>query len=153
MTTALRAAQARLDVSAGNLANASTDGFRKRVSHAALTESGIRSSSAIDEAPGALRHTGRNFDLAVTDGALLLQAGGKVVEARSGSFTLDGSGHLRDEHGRLLLGSHGPLVATSLATIDSRGVVRDGDRELGRLRVRTGTVVESGFLEASNVDA
>ena len=31
--------------------------------------------------------------------------------------------------------------------------MREGDEVLGRLRMTAGTVVESGFLEASNVDA
>ena len=40
MATAMRAAQARLDVSAANLANVSTDGFRKHVAMSAIPSMG-----------------------------------------------------------------------------------------------------------------
>jgi flagellar basal body rod protein FlgG len=55
----------------------------------------------------------------------------------------------------MLLTAHGaPLQAGADATIDPRGIVRDGTgREVARLRLPAGTPVESGFLEGPNVDA
>ena len=52
-----------------------------------------------------------------------------------------------------MLGAHAPLVTSADASIDASGVVRDGGVESGRVRLRPGTTMESGFLEGSNVDA
>jgi flagellar basal body rod protein FlgG len=153
MASAMHAAQARLDVSADNLANVSSDGFERHLARTSLTGSGLVATRELDTAAGSLRHTGRDFDLATTSGALQVDDNGKPVATRSGSFVLDANGHLRDDRARVLLGERGPIVARPGATIDARGVVRDGDEVLGTLRSQPGTVVESGFLEASNVDA
>lgn len=153
MADAMRAALTRLDVSADNLANVSSDGFQRHLARTSLTPEGILARRELDESRGSLRHTGRNFDLATTSGALVVDDGGKAVATRSGSFVLDGNGRLHDARGRTLLGTDGPLAVRPDATIDARGVVRNGDAAAGRLRLAPGTSVESGFLEASNVDA
>ncbi len=155
MATAMHAAKSRLDVSASNLANVSSDGFHKRVAHATLTGSGLVASSSLDSTQGPLKRTARNFDLAVagSGGFTVRDATGHVSELRSGSFACNPLGELSDERGRVLLGTHGPIVARAEATIDARGIVRDAGSEVGRIRLRPGTALESGFLEASNVDA
>jgi len=155
MATAMHAAKSRLDVCAGSLANVSSDGFHKRVAHAALTANGLVASSSVDAAQGPLKRTGRNFDLALvgTGGFFVRNAAGHALESRSGSFTRNALGQLANDRGEILLGAHGPLVATADATIDARGVVRDAGTEIGRIRLRSGTTLESGFLESSNVDA
>jgi len=153
MASAMHAAQKRLDVSADNLANLSSDGFQRHIAHARLGAHGVAAWRELDAAPGGLRHTGRNFDLAATGGALLVADGNRRVPLRSGSFALDAAGHLRDSRGRLLLGERGALTLSPDAVIDARGVVRVGERTIGKLRLAAGTVVQSGFLEASNVDA
>jgi flagellar basal body rod protein FlgG len=155
MATAMHAAKARLDVAAANLANVSTDGFRRRVARAALTARGLVTSSSIDTAQGPLRHTGRPFDLAVAGvgGFFVRGRDGRVAESRSGSFERDPSGRLADVRGEVLLGTHGALVVAAGATIDSRGIVRDAGSVTGALGVRTGTTLQSGFLETANVDA
>lgn len=155
MVTAMHAAQDRLDVSASNLANVSSDGFRKRVAGATLTRRGLVASSRLDVEQGALRHTGRNFDLAIVGagGFFVRDRCGHVTETRSGSFERNTVGQLCDERGRVLMGAQGPIVASGDATIDARGIVREAGREIGRVRLRTGTALESGFIESSNVDA
>ena len=155
MATAMHAARNRLDVAAGNLANVSSDGFQKRIAHATLTAGGLVSSSDVDAAQGSLRHTGRNFDLAIvgSGGFFVRDAAGHVRESRSGSFSRNALGELANEGGAVLLGAHGPLVMSADATIDARGIVRAGGSETGRLRLHAGTTVQSGFLESSNVDA
>jgi len=156
MATAMHAAQARLDVSASNLANVSSSGFQKRVVRAALTSRGLVASARVDGTPGPLERTGRAFDLAVANGGrfFVRDAGGRDVTARSASFVRNGRGNLADATGRLLLGAHGPLVIAPDATIDSRGSVRDRNgAEVGRVRVQSGTELQSGFLERANVDA
>jgi flagellar basal body rod protein FlgG len=155
MATAMHAARNRLDVSAGNLANVSSDGFQKRVAHATLTAEGLVPSSDVDQAPGSLRHTGRNFDLAIAGpGCLFVRDNaGHVHESRGGAFSRNAHGQLANDRNELLLGERGPLVTSADATIDARGIVRDGGNNDGRIRLRAGTALQSGFLESSNVDA
>ncbi len=154
MASAMHAARARLDVSAANLANVSSAGFRRRIARISLSQRGLRVMSALDRKQGPLEKTGRAFDLAVVGGSFWVRApNGAAVAERSASFTLDAAGRLVDERGRLLLGERGPLRATPGATIDSRGAVREGGEAFDRLRLSAGASVESGFLERSNVDA
>ena len=155
MATAMHAEKTRLDVSAENLANVSSDGFRRSVVHAALTPSGIATATAADPTPGPLRHTGRALDLATTGngGFFVRDAGGALACERSASISPDAQGRLVDEHQRVLLAAGKPVVASSQATVDERGFVHDGGRVVARLTLAPGTTVQSGFLEAANVDA
>lgn len=156
MATAMRSARARLDVSAGNLANVSTDGFARRVARARLTAQGLVASSTRDPREAPLKHTGRSLDLAVAGpgGFFVRASDGRAVVERSGSFERDSAGRLVDERGRELLGANGALRVRGEVTVDARGLVRDdAGRLVGSVRVQRGTAVESGFLEASNVDA
>ena len=68
MATAMHAAQVKLESSASNLANVSSDGFRKRVARIALTGGGLVTSAVTDGAQPPLRHTGRAFDVALAGG-------------------------------------------------------------------------------------
>ena len=153
MASAMHAAKSRLDVSASNLANVSTAGFQRHVTHARLTDRGVVASSASDTAQGPLASTGRTFDLAIVGrgGFSVRDASGVVRESRS--FERNARGELANERGAVLMGTRGPIVASADATIDSRGIVRDAGVERGRIRLRAGTTLESGFLEGSNVDA
>jgi flagellar basal-body rod protein FlgF len=155
MATAMHAAQARLDVSASNLANVSTAGFHKRVAQATLTSRGLVATSRRDAAQGPLSHTGRSFDLAVVGagGFFVRTPAGAAVESRSGSFERNARGELSDSSGRVLLGVQGPVIVPPDATIDPRGIVRDAGIEVARIRVRPGVELQSGFLEGANVDA
>jgi flagellar basal-body rod protein FlgF len=155
MATALHAAKARLDVSAANLANVSSDGFRKSVGRATLTRDGLVASARIDTTPGPLRRTARSFDLttAGAGGFFVRTPGGPTVEVRSKSFDRDARGHLVDERGNVLLGTHGPLVVREDATIDARGDVHEAGTIVARIAARPGTALQSGFLESANVDS
>jgi flagellar basal-body rod protein FlgF len=144
MASAMHAAQARLDISALNLANVSTDGFRRSIAHAVLTAGGVVTEAALDGKQLALRHTGRVLDIAVAGaGAFLVRgAEGTLYRERSASFERDVAGRLSDGNGRVLLGRAGPMLVGADASLDDRAI-----------RVTPGTVLRSGFLEASNVDA
>ncbi|HEX5274880.1 MAG TPA: flagellar basal body rod C-terminal domain-containing protein [Candidatus Rubrimentiphilum sp.] len=125
--SAMSAAQTRLEIAAQNLANGSTDGFRRSIARGWLRARGVSVESVRDGEQGALRRTGRTLDRAIVgDGAFVLRAaGGSTIETRSGAFTRDRFGTLRDDLGRT-------LVSTRLAR---------------------GSYVRGGFLESSNVDA
>jgi flagellar basal body rod protein FlgF len=155
MATAMRAAETRLDVSAANLANVSSDGFRRRVARASLGAHGLVTTSTLDAGPGPLRHTGRALDLAAVGGNLAVRGpDGREAQIRSASFERDAGGRLRDSQGRALVGTSGPLTVPAGATVDAGGVVRDeAGRRVGCIRLSVGASVQSGFLEGANVDA
>lgn len=155
MATAMHAAQTKLDVAAANLANVSSTNFHKSLVRATLGPAGLVAKRSFDASPGPLRRTGRAFDLAVAGtGAMRVRDGfGRIWPERSASFERNAAGNLIDANGRVLLGERGPLVAGLEATIDARGVVRDAERYAGRVSLTPGASLESGFLEAPNVDA
>ena len=155
MATAMHAAKSRLDVCASNLANVSSDGFHKRIAHATLTSGGVVASSSVDATQGPLKRTARNLDLAIagSGGFFVRDAAGRLSEVRSGSFARNAQGQLADERGRELLGLKDPIGASADAEIDSRGIVRDAGVVVGHIRMSSGATLQSGFLEASNVDA
>jgi flagellar basal body rod protein FlgG len=151
MASAMRAAQAQLDTATQNLANVSSDGFRRVRSVLTLTPGGLRVSESRDMAQGGIRQTGRALDLALLGPGAFRLAGG--VATRDGAFIRNRDGLLANQHGRLLLGDHGPIPFPSTATVDADGTIRDGTRTIARLALPGGTTVRSGALEESSVDA
>jgi flagellar hook protein FlgE len=125
--SAMIAARERLEIAADNLANVSTDGFRGSDAHGFLSAAGVGIARMPLRAHGPLRHTGRPSDLAIVgDGAFLLRdAHGGMTSTRDGAFSRDARGRLRDDAGRVLVGT----------------------------RLARGSSVRGGFLEAANVDA
>ncbi len=123
----MSAAQARLEIAVQNLANGSSDGFRKSLARGWLQARGVRVVPVRDDSQGALRRTGRAFDRAIVGrGSFVVrEPGGRIVQTRDGAFSRDRFGRLRDDLGRT-------LVRTSL---------------------ESGAYVRSSFLESSNVDA
>ncbi|HZY99296.1 MAG TPA: flagellar basal body protein, partial [Candidatus Baltobacteraceae bacterium] len=76
--SAMEAAQSRLDIATGNLANVSTGGFAPLVAHGTLTKNGVSVVAERGVRHGALRPTGRDLDLAIAGG------GAFVVRDRNG---------------------------------------------------------------------
>lgn len=126
-SSAMVAARTRLEIAANNLANVSTDGFRGIAARGSLTRRGVTISRDPIVSQGALRHTGRESDLAILgEGVFRLRdARGAIVQTRSGAFVRASDGTLRDDAGRVLV-----------------------ETRLGR-----GARVAHGFLEGANVDA
>lgn len=127
VSSAMVAAQSRLDIATENLANVSSDGFHAAVARGRLTEHGVEIAQVRAPGHGAYRHTGRPFDFAIVgEGVFRLQAAdGTICATRNGAFERDRFGALRDDQGR-------KLVGTTLAP---------------------GASVRAGFIETSNVDA
>ena len=149
MASAMRAARASLDIATHNLANASTDGFRRAVGTTQLTAGGLAVSEWLVREQGAVRSTGRPFDLALL-GEGVFRAGDALT--REGAFTRDRDGYLVDDRGRRLHGAHGTLRVSENATIASDGSVRDGGRVVDRIPLPAGTRVMAGALETSTVN-
>jgi flagellar basal body rod protein FlgG len=147
--SALRAARAQLDIATHNLANASTDGYRKSAAAVALTDRGLAVAARTTHEQGAVRTTGRAFDIALLgDGAFRVGDG----TTRSGAFTRDRDGFLVDDHGRRLHGAHGALRVSEAAKIEGDGAVRDGGRVVDRIPLQRGTHLLAGSLETSTVN-
>ncbi len=148
-------AQTRLDTAAENLANGSSDGFRRARLHGSLRPGGIVFAQERDGSQGALRATGRDFDLAIVGpGAFSVRAAdGSAERTRDGRFMRDRLGRLCDVRGRFLLGTRGALTVPQGASIDAQGRVTANGTVLDRIALPPGASVRSGFLESSNVDA
>ena len=153
--SAMSAARARLDVAAENLANGSTGAFHRTLLRDVLGSAGVSMLQARDESQGALRRTGRPFDLAIVGkGTFRVQApGGKLQESRDGAFRRDRFDRLVDAQGRFLLGSAGPVRVPNRAKIERDGVIDLDGVFLNRIPLPRGTTLRTGFLESSNVDA
>jgi flagellar basal-body rod protein FlgF len=152
--SAMVAARTRLEIATANLANVSTHGFQGAVARGVLTGNGVRIERSVSDAHGAYRHTGRAYDLAIVgDGAFRVRASdGSVSETRSGAFSRDRFGILRDDGGRALLGERGPVCVPNGGSIDAHGNVSLGSRVLNRIPLGAGAALRSGYLEEANVD-
>jgi flagellar basal-body rod protein FlgG len=152
---AMSAARTRLDVAAENLANGSTDGYRKTRVRGFIDASGVRLQRMRDDSHGALRRTGRQFDLAIAGpGSFRVRTPqGAVVTTRSGAFVRDRFARLVDDSGNVLLGTHGAVTVPTGASIRPDGAIERNGAVLNRIGLPRGSSVQSGFLEASNVDA
>ena len=149
------AARRRLDIATGNLANVSTGGFGGLVARGSLTASGVRIRALLADGHGALRPTGRDYDLAIVGqgGFHVRDANGGTHLTRDGAFARDRNGHLHDGAGRILCGAHGALLVPVGATFDRTGNLMLHGRAIDRLQLPAGSTLRAGFLETANVNA
>src|ERR1700761_164372 len=103
MGSAMRAARAQLDVATHNLANASTDGYRRTAAAVGLTARGLTVAERATHEQGAVHRTGRTFDLALlgpgsfrVDGDAAHRASRTIV-TRDGAFERDKDGWIVDD--------------------------------------------------------
>ncbi len=123
--SAMIAARMRLEIATENLANVSTDGFRRIQARGFLSARGAQIERQPARDQGALRETGRDLDLAILgDGAFAVaDAAGNIAQTRDGAFVRHVDGTLHDSTGRTLLGRSGVLHVPDGARIDERGRV------------------------------
>ncbi len=130
-----------LDVTANNIANADTAGFkRERVAfdsylHAeggGAGEPGVNfvldAGSYVDPAQGALQHTGNPLDLAIEGSgwfAYESPEGGRVY-GRDGQLSLDGQGNIVTLTGAKLLDAGGAPIALQPGDVNAVNIARDG---------------------------
>ena len=134
----MRTARLRLEIASQNLANASTDGFRRAVARIALTPNGLATRRVPSDEQGALRRTGRALDLAIVgEGAFMV--GGR--QTRNGAFIRDAQGYLADDRGARVQGARGFIR-----------VAPDG-KLLDRVPLPYRSQIVSGALESPNVNA
>lgn len=140
----MAAARTRLEIATQNLANVSTEGFRRLEARGFLTSLGVAISRRATARGGALRHTGRALDFAILGpGAFRVRDGiGRVSLTRDGAFVRGLDGTLHDASGRVVLGGSGAPVVAQNPALRSRDFGLPGN-----------SVVRSGFLEAPSVNA
>jgi flagellar basal-body rod protein FlgF len=153
--SAMVAARTRLEIATENLANVSTDGFRRELARGFLTPAGVAIAREPAREHGALRHTGRDLDLAIVgEGAFRVRDGaGRIGTTRAGAFVRRPDGTLCDADGRTLLGSNGPLHFPQDARIEQDGRILAGARQVDALPIPSSSRLQHGFLEASGVDS
>lgn len=130
----------RQEITANNLANAETTGFKaERVFGRLMGDSITVADTATDLTMGTIRETGAPLDLALSsDGFFVVDTPNGERLTRGGSFTLDADGQVVDANGNPLLGQNGPIVApTGTIVIDRAGTVRVNGAEVDQLRVET----------------
>lgn len=141
------------EVTANNLANASSDGFKadRVLARAVPGSSSPVPVQDIDLKQGALRPTARSLDVALEGAGFFVvrtPQGDRLT--RGGSLRLDGAGRLTDAQGDLVMGTGGPVIAqgAQLEIHPDGTVVVDGSAA-GRLRVvdvdTPGALMKEGF--------
>ena len=129
------------EVTANNLANASTDGFKvDRLTGRMLDgQSYPVPVEHLDLRQGALRQTGRDLDIALEgDGFLVVKTPAGERLTRGGSLKLDGDGLLTDGEGYPIQGERGPIIlGAGKVEIQGDGTVLVDGAPLDRLRRAT----------------
>jgi flagellar basal-body rod protein FlgF len=146
--SALDVGERRMDTISANLANLATPGYKRLGSSTQAFElpgrnggvrRGLHSGQVIDFSQGSLQRTGNQTDLALMgDGFFAVDGPAGEVYTRRGNFHFDGDGVLKTVEGFPVAweGGRGTLDATGAAVlIDGSGTVRQGDREVGRLKL------------------
>lgn len=162
----MMAEMVRNDVTANNLANVSSTGFKKDVAlFKSFPEMLVRrindqkqsdaaqkpvigslgTGALVDEVftsheQGQLRESSNPFDLAISgEGFFVVQNQNGNYYTRNGSFTLDGEGHLVNSQGAYVLGQAGPIQITGSddVVIDTAGNIFAGGSKIDTLRTVT----------------
>src|ERR1700761_3923525 len=161
ITTALAASrlmaqQRAMDITANNIANANTPGYRtERVQFSDYVDqqAGTKSPSGVksityaqdratyrESQPGAITHTGNPYDLALTgDGYFTVNTPNGPRLTRDGRFGPMPDGTLADASGNAVLDTTGKPIqippADTMVTIASDGAVSTENGQVGRIGV------------------
>jgi len=141
------------EVTANNLANASTDAFKadRVLAHAAAGSSTPVAVQDIDLRQGVMRDTARPLDVALEGpGFFVVSTANGERLTRGGSFHLDAAGRLTDLQGDPVLGEQGPMTLQGgKVEIQGDGTVMVDGAQAGKLRVvspqEPGALIKEGF--------
>ena len=159
-----RVLQRRMDISANNLANVSTSGFK---ADELVTEEVDNTGASVtdptrnvifvrdvgvtrDMGPGDIAMTGNPLDVAIQgDGFFMVQGPSGTLYTRDGAFSLTGDGRLVTSDGRAVLGSGGsPIVLDPQG--DTPTIGRDG--AISVAGVEAGRIGIAAFADASAME-
>ncbi len=142
-----------MDTISQNMVNIATPGYRRAIplaqpfgaamAAAQDTAAGPRQpsapslSSVLDLTPGALRQTGKPWDLAISgDGYFAVETAQGPAYTRAGEFRLDAGGRLVTGDGHPVQGVGGDIVLSgSAAQIDHAGRITQNGETVGQLKV------------------
>ncbi|MEO2083798.1 MAG: flagellar basal-body rod protein FlgF [Desulfurobacteriaceae bacterium] len=145
-------AMEQLDVTANNIANVNTPGFKKILEEEMSQHIPQNGGDAYNLlvfprfkathvllSEGALKKTGNPFDLALKgDGFFAVKTKGGEVYTRNGHFTLGADGKLVDSNGNPVLGIDDREIILSgrgKVTVDKDGVIYEDGRKVAVLKV------------------
>ena len=151
----LMARTQQLDTIASNLANASSAGFRgqKNIFGTVLAEAshhgslsalnqvtnsyGILSGTQLDQAQGAITHTGNPLDMALEGpGYFKVQTATGAAYTRNGSFQVSSTGQLTTANGDAVLGQSGPInIPQGAVAISPDGTISLSGAIVGKIAV------------------
>ncbi|MBD8679339.1 flagellar hook-basal body protein [Sphingomonas sp. CFBP 13720] len=167
-TAVMRMAQMRLDVTAHNVANIATPGYKRRIgfdetiaARTAPVGEPVALSIHVDRAQAPLSQTGNPFDLAISgDGYFRVRDGDRTLYTRQGQFRRDGEGLLVTPQGYVLqqVGGGDVTIDGATATIMADGTIVDAGRPVGRVAVDRGgdparmTAVGESFFASTDAD-
>jgi len=154
----LTAQMRAMDITANNLANMSTPGYRaERMVFADWLSPQSRTTAPRgdtqlaftqdratyrERAEGSLTQTGNPLDLALSgDGFFTVQTANGTRLTRAGRFTLQASGTITDEAGNALLDTNGQTMTVAAAdtklTVTADGAISSQNGTIGRIAVVT----------------
>jgi len=150
----LRAQSQALEVSAHNLANVNTAGFRGQqttfqslvatasptvptVLNLATNNFGVLEGSHLDLSPGSLEHTGNPLDLGIEGaGFFAIQTASGTRYTRNGSFRVSTGGELVTASGDPVLGDTGTIrVPAGAVSVSADGTLSVNGAAAGRIRL------------------
>lgn len=128
--------QLRFETISNNLANQNTNGFRKDIISFNETLS-MNYVSEIDFAPGPVRYTGNELDVALEgQGFFKVQTPAGIRFTRDGAFKLNAEGTLVTRNGDAVLGQNGPIkISGSKVSIENQGQVVVDNQSVDTLMV------------------
>ncbi|HEY3269341.1 MAG TPA: flagellar basal-body rod protein FlgF [Armatimonadota bacterium] len=168
----MMAQMAAQDVTANNLANVNTSGFKRDVPAFSVFLTGADGAAPItqldtqagcDFAQGSLKQTDDKLNFALEgDGFFSVQTAAGVAYTRDGSFTLSADGALVTGSGDAVLGANGPIkLAPGSFSVDERGVITQNGKAVDTLKVVSfadpqglrklgGNLITAPFTQATN---
>lgn len=133
-TDVMLRAQRRLEVSAVNIANVATPGFKPISEGPGFADAVGRVQARMEQ--GKLQATGRPLDLAIAgEGLFAVRAGDRIVHTRQGEFALDRDGRVATPQGYVLQQADGGdlVLERGDVAIAADGTVRDDGRIVARI--------------------
>jgi len=157
--SALNAANKRQNVTANNLANINTNGYKAKITYLAeLSAGGVKVAGVeTDTSKSYFINTGNSLDLAINGkGYFRLDSGGEGIFTRNGHFLRDADNNIVDAKGNILLENPGENISVAkngdvFSYGNYSGKINVFD-EYGNILPDDSYEIIPGFLEASNVD-
>jgi flagellar basal-body rod protein FlgG len=136
----LSRAQERVEMSAHNIANMTTPGYKALRQFSNMLVPGapdVSGAPSVDFTAGKLQQTGNPLDLALSGrGFFVVRSANATFYTRDGQFIRDAQGRLTTSGGAVLQLANGDaVVETATPTVLSDGTVLDSGQPAGRLEI------------------